>query len=100
MSEFVNENDVGVLFKVTAEENDAVVDIATATALAIIFKKPSGVEVERVASLFTDGTDGILKYANVADEFDELGEWSYIGKVTFSASLVFYSRPPAIFMVE
>jgi hypothetical protein len=100
MTEKITIDGIGTDFRITVKENDAVVDIATATALVIIFEKPSGVEVEKTASLLTDGTDGILHYQREAGVIDEVGIWTYRGKITFSASLVFYTIDPQTFEVS
>jgi len=95
--------DKGNDFEVTLTEGGSAVDISAATALAIIFIKPSGGEVEKVATVVNTGVDGKLHYARetgVDDPIDETGEgWKYYGKVTFSASQVFHSVDPQGFTV-
>ena len=92
-------NDIGTDFRVTISEDDAVINISTATGLAVIFKKPDGTTLEVAAALFTDGVDGILSYQTSAGVIDQTGTWSYRGKVTFSASLVFITIDPQLFEV-
>lgn len=87
-------NDWGHLLKLTITEDDATVDISTATAKEIILKSPSGVSKTRTASFYTDGTDGILTYTTidavvgppaVTADIDEVGEWEIQARVTFSS---------------
>ena len=92
-------NDIGTDFRVTVKDAGAVVNIATATALVVILRKPGGAEIEKTASLYTDGTDGILHYQLEAGVIDKLGVWDYRGKVTFSASMVFTTIDPEQFTV-
>lgn len=79
-------NDIGTLIKITIlDENDEVVDISSATAKTITFKKPSsGTTVVKTASFFTDGTDGILKYVTLAADLDEVGTWRLQAYVSLS----------------
>lgn len=84
-------NDIGTSLQIVVKESDAVVDISTATAKAIILKKPGGEEVEKAAAFLTDGTDGIVAYSTQAGDIDQKGIWSYRAKITFSAALVFHT---------
>ena len=99
MTDIVNINDIGTDFQITVTEDDAAVNISTATDLAVIFKKPDGSTSEVVASKLTDGVDGVLHYQTVAGVIDQAGAWTYRGEVTFSASLVFTTNDPASFTV-
>ena len=92
-------NDIGTDLRVTITESGAVVDISAAAATAIIFVKPDGSTLEVVADKLTDGTDGILNYQTAAGVIDQIGQWAYRGKVTFSASLVFHTVDPDTFTV-
>lgn len=68
--------DVGTLFKATIlDEDGAVVDISSATTLEMIFKKPNDTSSTVAASLFTDGTDGIMSYPTVDGDLDIAGKW-------------------------
>ena len=97
MTDIININDIGTDYRITVTEDDAAVNISTASDLAILFKKPDGTTVEYAASKLTDGVDGVLHYQTVAGVIDQAGEWQYYGKVTFGAGLVFYTIDPATF---
>jgi len=77
----IHEGDIGTLFKATFKDGTTVVDISTATTKQLIFKKPSGSELEKDASFYTDGTDGILTYTTVSGDLDEIGTWKVQGYV-------------------
>jgi hypothetical protein len=75
--------DSGAAIKATIKENNVAVDISTAlTTKRIIFKKPnSGIKLEKDATFFTDGTDGILQYLVESGVLDEAGTWRIQGFV-------------------
>jgi hypothetical protein len=99
MTDTISINDIGTDLQITITESGAAVDISAATALAVILKKPSGVEVTKTALLLNDGTDGVLHYTTVSGDIDETGTWSYRGRVTFSAAQVYHSIDPQTFIV-
>ncbi len=71
-------NDKGTQFLATIRDQDnAIVNIATATVKRFIFKKPSEEVVEKNATFYTDGTDGKLYYITASGDLDELGNWQY-----------------------
>lgn len=74
--------DVGLVLKATVkDENKAVVSIATATVLQLKLKDPYKVTTVKTAALYTDGTDGALKYATVASDLHTAGKWKAMGYV-------------------
>ncbi len=91
-------NDVGTELEVRVQENDADLDISTATNLYVILTSPSGVEKERAAALVS-GSNVKLFYATVAADIDETGIWDYRGRVRFSATQDFRTRNPVQFRV-
>lgn len=74
MSE-VHQDQIGMQFKVTLSDADVAVDLSIYTTRQIIFKKPSGSLLTKTASLYTDGTDGIMYYTSVSGDLDEVGIW-------------------------
>lgn len=82
MSCKIHLNDIGTEIRVTVKDcNSNAVDISAATAMSIIFKKPSGTSVTKTASLYTDGTDGIVTYTAASGLFDEIGTWKLQAEV-------------------
>lgn len=76
-------NDIGTVIRVTIVDQDGVaLNVAAATALKILIKKPEGTVLNKTALLYTDGTDGIIKYTVIAGDLDEVGIYSIQGHVT------------------
>jgi uncharacterized protein involved in high-affinity Fe2+ transport len=67
--------DVGTALIATILDNGTAMPLATATTLQYILRKPSGTEVTKTALLYTDGSDGKIKYITVAGDFDEAGHY-------------------------
>jgi hypothetical protein len=82
----VHMNDVGVLFRQTMYESDAILDLSSATELEMRFKKPDGTVLTKTATLSDDGTDGRLQYASIAGDLDQLGEWKVQPRVAFGSN--------------
>lgn len=75
--------DIGTSFQITVtDEADAILDISSATAMSILFRKPDFSGVEKVGVHLTDGLDGIVSYTSIADDLDQQGPWSIQAKVT------------------
>ena len=74
--------DVGTTFIFTVkDQNDAIVDISSASNLDMIFRKPDGSAVVKDAVLTGDGTDGKMEYVTVADDLNIPKEWQRQGLV-------------------
>jgi len=78
----VHLNDIGTIFRVTAVEDDNVVDLSDQTELLIIFQKPDGIIVSKTAALTGDGSDGQFEYISVDGDINQLGGWKIQGKIT------------------
>lgn len=73
----VQKNDIGTIFRGTiVDQDDGVVDISTATTKEILFRKPGGQILTKIASFTTDGTDGKLQYQSISGDLDTIGVWS------------------------
>lgn len=77
----IRKGDIGTVFIVTVNNASAVLDISLASDMDILFQKPSG-NITRTASFTTDGTDGKMQYATIADDLDVAGSWKIQGRVT------------------
>lgn len=91
MTDEVTVNDIGITFRVTMTENDQVIDIGLATARRLYLKAPDGQVTEYAATLYTDGSDGILEYKTTA-ALGQRGKWQYRGGISFSAT-EYYNSP-------
>jgi hypothetical protein len=78
----VHVDDVGTSLRCTIYDEDGeIVDLSDATELVIKLKSPSGVTSSKSASLYTDGTDGIIEYITEDGDIDEEGKWQLQGYV-------------------
>ena len=71
----VHKYQIGLQFRITLSDSDVVVDLSNYTTHQMIFRKPSGEILTKTASLYTDGTDGILYYTSIDGDLDETGTW-------------------------
>lgn len=83
MATQIHVNDVGTVFElVLKDECNKLVDLSAATALQILFTKPSKSTLTKTAVLTNDGTDGKINYVAIAGDLDEVGSWQVQGRVT------------------
>lgn len=77
MSATAHIGDIGTRFElIVTDEDDAIVDISSATTKEMIFKPPCGVPKTQTAAFVTDGTDGKIEYVTTAaSDLDEAGTW-------------------------
>lgn len=68
------------------DEDGVAVPLAGASELTAILVTPANVTKERIATLFTDGTDGKIKYVTAADDIDVSGTWEIRGRVTLTTN--------------
>ena len=85
----IHVNDIGTQFKLTILDGGTALDVSTATK-KINFRKPDGTCLEKTASNFTDGTDGIIYYTTESGDLDVVGTWKMQAFVDFGAT-EFYS---------
>lgn len=98
-TETISLGDIGTDFQITVTEGGSAVDVSGASTLQIEFTKPDGTVETQTASLVNTGTDGLIRYITSSGDIDQAGTWSYRGKVTFSASQVFFTNNPKQFTV-
>lgn len=81
----IHYNDIGTSFRCTMkDENNAVLDISSASTLNLIFRKSNGAIVTKTATLVNDGTDGKMEYVTVSGDLDMVGPWQVQGYVVLS----------------
>lgn len=74
ITQFCQNGDVGLVLVIQfLDQNNLPINLSTATELKIQLGQPDGTGVEFDATLFTDGTDGKIKYTTVADDIDQSG---------------------------
>lgn len=75
-------------FEFTVSDQDGViVNLASATLLEIIFKRPDKTTFKRTAALVGDGTDGKITYTTVISDLDAAGSWNNQAEVTVGGVL-------------
>lgn len=83
----IHKNDIGTAFIITITDDNSVVDISSATALQLTFRKPSGTTTTVTASLYTNGKDGKMSYSATSGLLDETGVWKLQGIATFGSNI-------------
>lgn len=76
--EEVHVDDVGTVFRSTVLDTvdpRVVADLSGVTTQEFIFKKPDETTITRTTSFTTDGTDGLIEYATIAGDLDQIGAW-------------------------
>ena len=78
----IHVNDIGTIFEPTVrDEQDAIVDLGSATVRVLHFRKPSGVLVTKSTTLTTDGSDGKMRYVSLENDLDMAGIWRVEGYI-------------------
>lgn len=80
----VHKGDIGTVFRLTLTDDGVAVDISGATTKQIIFEKPDGSLLTKAATFTSDGTNGMMFYAMLADELDQAGVWKIQGVVVLA----------------
>ena len=69
-------NTIGLVFRFQiVDQDDAIVNISSATTKTLKLQKPNGTVVTKITSFVTDGTDGLLQYTTIANDLDTAGLW-------------------------
>lgn len=95
----VRVGDVGVLIRLTVQQDGAAKNISTATTKEIHIYKPSGSEVTRTASFTTNGSDGQVEVSTQSGDLDESGTYTATAHLVMgswtgtSSPMVFTVRP-------
>jgi hypothetical protein len=77
--------DAGTIFRLTIRDQDGgVVNLSGATLTSIIFYRPDGSQMTKIAEFYTDGTDGIIQYVALASDLNRAGDWKIEGRVVLS----------------
>jgi len=71
----IHVGDVGSNFLFTIKDGDDIVDISGQTLLQIILDKPDRTQVTKTGILYTDGTDGIVKWTTAASSDLDIPGW-------------------------
>lgn len=92
MAAEIHVGDIGTSFRATVkDEEDEIVNLSTANTLLMWFRKPDGSVAEFTASLYTDGTDGVIEYITEENDLDQPGRWKSQGVVGFPDGSLIHS---------
>ena len=81
--EEIHIGDIGTIFEITLMDDLAVVNVAPASEMLIMFTKPDGSKVINIAQLSGDGSDGKIRYVITSStELDQNGSWKIQANVT------------------
>ena len=85
----IHQDDIGTRFLLTVKDGNDLVDISSATALEVDFRKPSDVVINRSANKFNDGSavSGVMYYDTVAGDIDEVGNYKLQGVVSLPSGI-------------
>lgn len=94
----IHQNDIGMMFKLTVKDQDgSIVPLDNTYTLKVVFQLPDKSTMTKTALLFSDGSDGIVKYVTAAGDLSQAGRWKLqavvskvVGDVTQSE---FHSDP-------
>lgn len=82
MADEIRIGDIGTIIRATVKDGTTAVNISTATVKTIILEKPDGTNLEKEASFYTDGVDGIIQYTTILGDLSTSGIWKLQGLVT------------------
>ena len=77
MAAEIHKYDEGTALTIQIKDCEGIVDLATATVMQIIFKKPNNTSSTVTATLVTDGSDGKIRYITQEDDLNVVGMWLY-----------------------
>lgn len=81
MTEEIHKGDIDTKFLVTVQDNEAAIDISSASTKEIVFKKPDGTIDTHAATFENTGTDGQIYYKTVSGDLDAEGTWTLQAKI-------------------
>ena len=80
----IHKGDIGTVFQLTIkDQDDAVVNLSTATTKKILIKSSNNSISEKTGEFLSDGSDGIIKYTTIENDISKIGIWSIQAKVIF-----------------
>lgn len=87
----MHKGDWGTPIVVTIKECDEngvlqIVPLQTAIDLTLFLRKPDGTVLTKVATLYTDGTDGKLVYTTIDGDIDDDGTWEVEAAIEFTTA--------------
>jgi hypothetical protein len=87
MASEIHVGDIGTIFRITIKDGDSIVDVSNVDSKIIYLQKPSGTTLQKTATFYTNGTDGIIQYVVSDGDLDEAGTWQIQAKVDFGTDV-------------
>lgn len=72
--------DVPLLLRIHRKNGDLETSMGSATNMQIILQPPGGSSRTKTATLYTDGSDGIIEYSTVSGDINQVGRWGIQGR--------------------
>ncbi len=80
----VHKLDIGTVFRLVFTDDGVAVNISSASTKEILFVKPDGTKLTKVAEFSSDGSDGSIWYQTILNDLDQTGVWKVQGHVVTS----------------
>ena len=79
----VQEDQQGLIVRMTIQQGGTAVDVSDATTKQLIFRGPNETATTVTAAFSSDGSDGKIQYATTTSDsvLDNAGRWEVQGKV-------------------
>lgn len=87
MASEIHVGDIGTIFRITIKDGDAIVDVSSVDSKVIYLQKPTGTTLTKNASLYTNGTDGVIQCVSESGDLDEAGTWQIQAKIDFGTDV-------------
>lgn len=87
MASEIHVGDIGTIFRITIKDGDAIVDVSSVDSKIIYLQKPSGTTLTKTATLYTNGTDGVIQCVAENGDLDEAGTWQIQAKIDFGTDV-------------
>ena len=87
MASEIHAGDIGTIFRITIKDGDSIVDVSNVDSKTIYLQKPDSSTRTKAASYYTDGTDGIIQYATVSGDLDQVGTWQIQARIDFGTDV-------------
>lgn len=69
-----------------SDTSGSLIDLSSSAARQFYIKRPDGTILIVTATLYTNGTDGVLAYTTVSGDINQTGIYELEARVTFSGS--------------
>jgi hypothetical protein len=80
-------NDIGTVFEILLTDEGIALDISSASEKVLYIKKPDGTVLTKTPTFVTDGADGKLQYAIIAEDLSLKGTYKLQAKITLPSGV-------------